>query len=390
MRRWPLALLLLLTGFVGGLVVTGRMEPGGAATARHLDAPDVPAVLAADDPAPPAPQARSLRVADDLPELSDVAEQVIPSVVNISVEGVEQRTVFPFFFDEGFGTQAYPTRSAGSGVVIGADMVVTNAHVLGDDPRRITIVLSDRRERQAEPVGVDRYTDLALLRVRGGGLTPIRWGDSSQLRVAEWVMAIGNPYQLSETVTLGIVSAVGRTNSSVSPVADFIQTDAAINPGNSGGALVNRRGELVGINTWIISDGRGYQGIGFAVPSNTVREVTDQLAQFGTVRRGYVSGITRLTTLNPILAKELGLRSTDGALVYRMVRSGDAYAAGIRPGDVIVAFNGTPVNGPEDFEREMLRARVGSVATLRIRRGTEEFNVKVPITEPRTTTARRR
>ncbi len=151
---------------------------------------------------------------------------------------------------------------------------------------------------------------------------------------------------------------------------------------------MNRRGELVGINTWIISDGRGYQGIGFAVPSNTVREITDQLAQYGTVRRGYVSGITRLTSLNPMLAREVGVSSTDGALVFRMVRSGDAYAAGIRPGDVIVAFNGTPVVQPEDFEREMLRARIGSVATLRIRRGDEEFDVKVPVTEPRTAARR--
>jgi S1-C subfamily serine protease len=272
--------------------------------------------------------------------------------------------------------------SAGSGVIIGTDgSVVTNAHVLGNRPESVQVILSDRRQRLAEVVGVDPYTDIALLRIKDREITPITWGDSTRLRVADWVMAIGNPYQLSETVTLGIVSAVGRTNAAMSTVADYIQTDAAINPGNSGGALVNRRGELVGINTWIYSESGGYQGIGFAVPSNTVREVADQLREFGTVRRGFINGIQRITAVTGMLARELGVRSTDGALVYGMLRSGDAYAAGIRVGDIIIGFNDRPIVRPEDFEREMLRAPIGSVATLQVRRGGEEFSVKVPVRE---------
>ncbi len=377
MRRLSVVVLLVVTGFLAGLVVTGRMEPGGSADAQSSTAaPQAPGLM-------PAAQ-RTASTSGDLPDLADVAERVVPSVVNIAVQGAAQRRVAPFFpfFDEGFGVQPYQTQSAGSGVIIGADgTVVTNAHVLGDNPQRVTVVLSDRREREAQVLGVDRYTDLAVLQIDDSELAPITWGDSARLRVADWVMAIGNPYQLGETVTLGIVSAVGRTNASVSTVADYIQTDAAINPGNSGGALVNRRGELVGINTWIFSESGGYQGIGFAVPSNTVRDVADQLKRFGGVRRGFVSGIQRVTAVSPNLARELHLTATDGALVYRMLRSGDAYTAGIRPGDVIVRFNGRDVPRPEDFEREMLRAEIGSVATLTVRRGPKEFDVKVPVSE---------
>lgn len=377
MRRLSVVVLLVVSGFLAGLVVTGRMAPSETA-----DAQSTPAATAAPHAVPVAQ--RSARATGELPELADVAERVIPSVVNIAVQGAAQRRMGPFFpfFDEGFGVQPYQTQSAGSGVIVDADgTVVTNAHVLGDNPVRVMVVLSDRREREAQVLGVDPYTDLAVLQIDNSDLTPITWGDSARLRVADWVMAIGNPYQLSETVTLGIVSAVGRTNAAISTIADYIQTDAAINPGNSGGALVNRRGELVGINTWIFSESGGYQGIGFAVPSNTVRDVADQLKRFGSVRRGFVSGIQRVTAVSPNLARELRLTATDGALVYRMLRSGDAYAAGIRPGDVIVRFNGRDLPKPEDFEREMLRAEIGSVATLTVRRGPKEFEVKVPVSE---------
>ncbi len=195
--------------------------------------------------------------------------------------------------------------------------MLTNAHVIGD-ATQLSVVLWNGRERPAELVGLDPYADLALLRVNDPSLQPITWGDSSRLRVAEWVMAVGNPYQLGETVTLGIVSALGRTNSQISVVADYIQTDAAINPGNSGGALVNRRGELIGINTWIFSESGGYQGIGFAVPSNLARDVAAQLEKFGKVRRGTIAGIVRIAPLNPGLAQDLNVVSLDGVVVYRI------------------------------------------------------------------------
>jgi len=223
--------------------------------------------------------------------------------------------------------------------------------------------------------------DLALLRVNDPSLQPITWGDSSRLRVAEWVMAVGNPYQLGETVTLGIVSALGRANVGISTYEDFIQTDAAINPGNSGGALVNRRGDLIGINTWIYSESGGYQGIGFAVPSNLARDVAAQLEKFGKVRRGTIAGIVRIAPLNPGLAQDLNVVSTDGVVVYRIRNAGDAWAAGLRAGDVIIGFNGTEIKGTEEFERSMLTAPVGSVATLRVRRAREDFDIKVPISE---------
>lgn len=371
MRRVSLVVVLVLSGFLAGLVVTGRIGPSETADAQP--SPDAPS----GDSQPAS--LRAPRASGDLPDLADVAERVIPSVVNISVVGAPPRRgmhpFFPFFEED-------PAPSVGSGVIIdGNGSIVTNAHVLGNRPGRVVAILSDRRERDAEVVGLDPYTDIALLRIKDREVTPITWGDSTRLRVADWVMAVGNPYQLSETVTLGIVSAVGRTNAAISTVADYIQTDAAINPGNSGGALVNRRGELVGINTWIFSESGGYQGIGFAVPSNTVREVADQIQRFGGVRRGLITGIQRITAVTPMLARELDLPSTDGALVYRMLRSGDAYTAGVRPGDVIIDFNGARVERPEDFERAMLKAPIGSVATLRVRRGTEQFTVKVPVTE---------
>ena len=371
MRRLVLPAILVASSFFAGMVVTGRIGPADDATARQA----APATQSATSSAP---AARSAVASTALPSFEDVADRVVPSVVNISAEGTRQRAL-PFgFIDE------QPTQSAGSGVVIGKEgdvgYVLTNAHVIGN-ANRFTVVLWNRRERPAELVGHDPYADLALLRVSDPTLQPIAWGDSSKLRVAEWVMAVGNPYQLGETVTLGIISALGRTNPQISVVADYIQTDAAINPGNSGGALVNKRGELIGINTWIFSESGGYQGIGFAVPSNLARDIAQQLRKFGKVRRGTISGILRVAPMTPGLAEELGVPSDEGVVVFRMSRSGDAFSAGIRPGDVIVGFNDTSVKASEDFERSMLNATVGSVATLKIRRGNEQFDVKVPVAE---------
>ena len=369
MRRLLLPVALVAASFFAGMVVTGRLGPAEQVTAQATAPPAQAA----------APPTRPALPSGPLPELADVAERAMPSVVNISAVGSRQ-VQFPFgFIDE------QPTQSAGSGVIIkktgDVGYVLTNAHVIGD-ATELTVVLFNRRERPAELVGLDPYADLALLRVKEPTLQPIVWGDSSRLRVAEWVMAIGNPYQLGETVTLGIVSALGRTNPQISVVADYIQTDAAINPGNSGGALVNRRGELVGINTWIYSQSGGYQGIGFAVPSNLARDIAAQLEKFGKVRRGTINGLLRIVPLNPALASDLGVRSIEGVVIYRMRRGqGDAWAAGIRAGDVIVGFNGTPIVDTEGFERAMLTAPVGSVATLRVRRAREEFDIKVPISE---------
>ena len=232
------------------------------------------------------------------PDFTRVAAQTVKAVTNISSLQRRPQQYSPFandpffqyfFGDQGdmFGRNRYES-SLGSGVVISPNgLVVTNNHVIGEGVAEVTVSI-DRREMPAKIVGVDPSTDLALLKVDATDLPVIPWGDSSKLKVAEWVMAVGTPYSLSQTVTLGIVSALGRSNMGIAAYEDFVQTDAAINPGNSGGALINIRGELIGINTAIFSQSGGYQGIGFAVPSNLVRRVIDDLTKFGQVRRGSI------------------------------------------------------------------------------------------------------
>ena len=259
--------------------------------------------------------------------------------------------------------------------------VVTNSHVVGEDLRRIRevrIALGDKREVAGTIVGLDPATDIALLKIDVQGLSPIAWGDSSRLQVGEWVLAIGSPFQLSQTVTAGIVSATGRANVGFAAYEDFIQTDAAINPGNSGGALVNTRGELVGINTGIVSQSGGYQGIGFAVPSNLTRHVVEELITHGEVRRGMINGV-RFDSLSPRLAEELGASSPDGALVAQMLSTSDAYRAGLRPGDIITAFNGRRVEDLPQLSRLIADAAIGSTATVRVFREGRTLDVRVPI-----------
>jgi len=257
--------------------------------------------------------------------------------------------------------------------------ILTNNHVVGENVRQVTVILADRRSATRGWSAPTRSRTWPVLKIDAGNLPVIPWGDSSRLRVAEWVLAIGNPYQLSQTVTLGIISALGR-NSADTPLVDFIQTDAAINPGNSGGALINRRGELVGINTAIVSQSGGYQGIGLAVPSNLARRVLDDIVKYGQVRRGSI-GAVRTVNVTDSLAEELGLRSTRGALVWSMARSSAAYDAGIRPGDVIVGFNGQAVDDAAQFLRLLSDTEIGSTVTLVVLRRGREIDVRVRVTE---------
>jgi len=385
LRRVFFPIVLVAAGFLGGLVMTGRMrtetesraEPSraGAPAAEQRTAP-LPAVTAG-------------------PDFTRIAGQAVKGVANISSLHVV-RTASPFandpFFQYFFGDQDLfgprdrRSLSLGSAVIISSDgYLVTNNHVVGETTGEITTTLPDKREVRGKLIGTDPMTDIALVKINVAGLPAVPWGDSSQLKVGEWVLAIGSPYQLNQTVTAGIVSATGRTGLGFADYEDFIQTDAAINRGNSGGALINSRGELVGINTGIFSESGGYQGIGFAVPSNLARHIVDELLKYGDVRRGSI-GYIGVEKLTPELARELGMNSTAGALVARMSRSSDAYRAGVQPGDVIVAFNGQPVGDPSQLSRMVMDAKIGTTATLTLLRNGRTIDVQVPVVS----TARRR
>jgi len=287
-----------------------------------------------------------------------------------------------YFFgdgDEVFGSRDRRSLSLGSGVIISADgYVVTNNHVVGENVRDITVALPDKREIKGRVVGVDPSTDIALLKINVSGLPAVPWGDSSQLKVGEWVLAIGSPYQLNQSVTAGIISATGRAGLGFADYEDFIQTDAAINRGNSGGALINGRGELIGINTGIFTEGGGYQGIGFAVPSNLAKRIVNELKANGEVRRGSIGPLT-LEKLTEQLAAEVGARGTNGALISRMYPNSEAYIVGLRPGDVIVGFNGQVVDDPSQFARLVADAKIGTTATVRVLRENRPLEFKLPI-----------
>jgi serine protease DegQ len=308
---------------------------------------------------------------DEKPSLAPLLRNVTPAVVNISVESqapVATNPLFedPFFrrfFDVPEQPQAIPQQSAGSGVIIDADQgyVLTNHHVI-DNATSIVVTLSDRRRFDAELVGSDEGTDIALLRIAGDDLTAVRFGDSDDLEVGDFVIAIGNPFGLGQTVTSGIVSALGRSGLNIEGYEDFIQTDAPINPGNSGGALIDLNGELIGVNTAIVGPSSGNVGIGFAVPSNMANEVIAQLLEYGEVRRGRL-GIF-IQDITPDLAEALDLDTDRGALVTQVEPDSPGERAGIQPGDVIIEFNGETVDGSADLRNKVGLLRLGSTARL--------------------------
>jgi serine protease Do len=396
-KRHSLKLLLVAVGMVAGMVLSGRMRMQDEAGAQPGGANDVS--IAETSPAA-APQGR-MAAGSVGPDFTRVAAETVRAVTNISsVQVVRQPTspfgsdpFFQYFFgdDEMFGSRNRYARSLGSGVIVSADgLVVTNNHVLGEGRiAEVTVSLGDKREVNAKVLGVDSWTDLALLQISGTDLPVIPWGDSSKLRVAEWVMAIGNPYQLSETVTLGIVSALGRANVGISTYEDFIQTDAAINPGNSGGALVNSRGELVGINTAIFSQSGGYQGIGFAVPSNLVRRVIDDLAKYGEVRRGSI-GYLEVAPLTTQVAEQLGSPTTNGIVITGILPGSPADRARITAGDIIVAVNGTAVSNTAQLVRTIADLPIGSTASIEVIRDGKRQTFKVPVERQQERRPRRR
>jgi serine protease Do len=388
-----LAVLLLTTGLVAGLTVSGRV----ADREVPVPAPDatVPPLTPASAPAAqPAPAGAAMTAGG--PDFTRVAAQTVKAVANISAVQVTRRTSSPFDNDPFFryffgdnpgdilGRERYQS-SLGSGVIISPDgYVITNNHVVGDNVREVSVAVGDQREVNATIIGTDPSTDLALLKVEARGLPVIPWGDSSKLKVAEWVLAVGNPFSLNQTVTLGIVSALGRANVGIAQYEDFIQTDAAINPGNSGGALINARGELIGINTAIFSQSGGYQGVGFAVPSNLARRVVDDLIKYGKVRRGSI-GYVSLTPLTTRLAGELRAASMDGLVVMEIDRYSPAYEAGLRPGDIVMSVGGKPMNDVSQMVRTIADSPIGSTVSVEIIRDGRRSTLRVPVgqDEPR-------
>ena len=324
----------------------------------------------------------------NIPSLAPLLGNVTPAVVNISVQSpaaIEENPLFrdPFFrhFFNVPDQAARPERSAGSGVIVdaGKGYILTNHHVI-KNAQHVLITLKDQRQFPAKLVGTDPGTDIALLRIEAKNLQALRFGDSDRLNVGDFVVAIGNPFGLGQTVTSGIVSALGRSGLGIEGYEDFIQTDASINPGNSGGALINLRGELIGINTAIIGPSGGNVGIGFAVPSAMARAVLDQLVSFGEVRRGRLGADSEDVTHE--LARSLGLNSTDGSVISAVETGSPADKAGIRPRDIVTAVNNRPVRNSADLRNKIGLMPIGETVELRLIRNGKPFTAKAQIARP--------
>lgn len=322
----------------------------------------------------------------DRPTLAPLLEEVTPAVVNISVTGKATLRRNPLFDDPFFRRffnlpergPAVPRQSVGSGVVVDArrGYVLTNHHVVADADE-IAVTLQDRRQLEAKLIGSDEGTDIALLEIDADGLTALEMGDSKSLRVGDFVLAIGNPFGIGQTVTSGIVSALGRSGINVEGYEDFIQTDASINPGNSGGALIDLDGKLVGINTAIIAPAGGNVGIGFAVPAHMAEAVMEQLLEYGEVRRGRLGIVIQDVT--PDLAEALDLDTVQGAVITQVEPDSPAEEAGLKAGDIVVAVEGEPVSGSAALRNLIGLMRVGEEVEITVVRDGRRRTVEAEI-----------
>ena len=381
----------------GALGLALAFGVGGYAVARAKDGVSTTHVRA------------SLKLADpsEAPSktgFAPVVKEVLPNVVNISSskmvktknqmqmpEGMEQDPFFQQFFGQQFGgrgqgrggngpdmPQSQREQSLGSGVIVSPEgYILTNNHVV-DGATDVKVTLSDKREYKAQVIGTDPKTDIAVLKLTGDKFNAITLGDSTKVQVGDYALAIGDPFGVGQTVTMGIVSAKGRGNLGIEDYEDFIQTDAPINPGNSGGALVNDRGELVGINTAILSHGSGgNEGIGFAIPINLARNVMGQIIDHGKVTRGYIGVV--IQPITPNMSKALNLDKLQGALVGDVTPKGPAKDAGVQRGDVIMAVNGNTVNDSNDLRNTISMMQPGQTVKLTINRSgsTKDIDVKL-------------
>jgi serine protease Do len=392
--------LTLLTAFVGGAMALGAYKVFEVKYADNMTFQEKQKVYFASNPSTPITSS-----AGEV-DFTQAAAEVTPAVVYIRVtyantadnSGEDQ---LQQLFGNMFGQQGRPQgveMASGSGVIISPDgYIVTNNHVV-EKADKITVTTNDHRQFQAKVIGTDPNTDLALIKVDANDLPIVKLGNSDDTKVGEWVLAVGNPFNLTSTVTAGIISAKGRhigiigsedqeenpfgRTSNHSPAASraiesFIQTDAAINPGNSGGALVNTRGELIGINSAIASQTGSYEGYGFAIPINLAKKVLNDIERYGTVKRGYV-GIS-FTDLDPDVAQQLNISNTTGLYVKSLVPNGGAEIAGIKAGDVITKVDGTPVYQSSDLQERVGELKPGDKINLTVLRAGDEKNYTVTL-----------
>ncbi|MBQ0724940.1 MAG: DegQ family serine endoprotease [Cycloclasticus sp.] len=321
-----------------------------------------------------------------LPSLAPILEKVTPAVVNIATQNfVAQREnpllqdpFFRRFFQIPNAPRQRPSQSLGSGVIVDSDrgLIITNHHVI-DKADKITVTLRDGRSFSAAVVGSDPESDVAVIKIEGQNLTDLTIADSDDLRVGDFVVAIGNPFGLGQTVTSGIVSALGRSGLGIEGYEDFIQTDASINPGNSGGALINLRGELIGINTAIIAPNGGNVGIGFAIPSNMAMSIKDQLVKFGKTNRGQL-GIS-VQDLTPELAQAFNLPIKRGVIISQIEHDSPAEKAGLQASDIILSVNGKRAKNSATLKNSLGLLSVGDKASLQILRNGEQRHLTIKI-----------
>lgn len=369
MRRF-LSLVFFLALFLLALWLNERRHRGTNATQNFTPT------------AAPAIDLKNVRVLAEMDkEYTLLVESVVPSVVSI----LTTRTVhvpvsdpFDLLFGRRSQRELLQKQNAlGSGMIVSKEgHIITNSHVAAQMDE-IKVLLNDGRTEPAQVIATDPQTDLAILKINAPNLKPLPLGDSDQVKVGQLAFAIGNPLGLQETVTRGIISARRR------PVDDstteFFQTDAAINPGNSGGPLVNLRGEIIGINTWIASQSGGSQGLGFAVPSNVARRVLDGVLKHGRIIYGYLG--VAMQPLTPAIAQQLKIDGTDGVLIAGVIQGGPAEKSGLRAADVVKKFNGQPVRNTKEFLNRIASAEAGAQAKLEIIRGGKEMTISVSIGE---------
>jgi Do/DeqQ family serine protease len=352
---------------------------------------------------PTAPQVVELRQAATLPgapartaSYSDAVRKAVPAVVNIFTSKAIKTPRHPFlddplfrrFFGNRLEDEPQRAASLGSGVIVSSKgYILTNHHVV-EAADEIEVALADGKKLRARAVGSDPETDLAVLQFEGGSLPAITFGEADALRVGDVVLAIGNPFGVGQTVTMGIVSALGRSQLGINTFENFIQTDAAINPGNSGGALIDAAGNLVGINTAIYSRSGGSLGIGFAIPASSARNVMEQIIQTGSVVRGWIG--VEAQEITPEIAESFRLPSTNGVLIAGVLPGGPAARAGLKPGDILVAIEGSPVKDPNSMLNLVAALVPGKPAAIRLRRESKDMDIQVTVGTRPTQQRRRR